>query len=147
MERFWNKVIKTSGCWYWIGGLRGRTGYGSIKYSGLVYDVHRFVWFLTYGIFPKSCVLHNCDNRRCVNPKHLRIGTRKDNHVDMVMRHRRASFSGEHNGNAKLSRETVKNIMDEYSPRKMSFRKLAKKYDVNHKTIFNIVHRNAWKDL
>lgn len=87
MKRFWDKVNKTETCWNWTASSRG-VGYGAFKYEGLVYDSHRFVWFLTYGSFPKLLVLHKCDNRRCVNPEHLYEGTFKQNVRDMVDRGR-----------------------------------------------------------
>lgn len=48
-------------------------------------------------------VLHLCDNRGCVNPDHLRIGTQKCNMEDAVSKGRTAA--GDRNGRAKLSRE------------------------------------------
>lgn len=82
MERFWEKVNKTSGCWEWTGASRGK-GYGAFKYLGKVYDTHRFVWFLTFGNFPEAWILHKCNNRSCVNPEHLYQGTPKQNYADM----------------------------------------------------------------
>jgi len=82
MKRFWDKVEKTNTCWNWVGGSRGN-GYGCIKYQKKVYDTHRFVWFLTKGVFPKQWILHKCNNRKCVNPDHLYEGTPKENYEDM----------------------------------------------------------------
>lgn len=85
MKRFWDKVDKTGTCWNWTAGIRSKnTGYGAIKYKGVVYDAHRFVWFLTYGVFPTQWILHGCNNRLCVNPSHLREGTPKENYEDML---------------------------------------------------------------
>jgi hypothetical protein len=71
--------------------MRGKTKYGSFKLGDKVVDAHRVSWMIHFGVIPyKICVLHKCDNRVCVNPEHLFLGTRKDNHDDMVAKGRQA---------------------------------------------------------
>ena len=85
-ERFWEKVdvAGPDGCWEWI-AFKTRKGYG--MFDG--YRAHRFAWLLTNGLVPESIfVLHKCDNRCCVNPNHLFLGTAKDNAVDMIQKGR-----------------------------------------------------------
>lgn len=80
---FFNKVIKSSSCWNWVGALRGKTGYGCLKVDGKVIDSHRASWMLHNGKIPDGLwVLHKCDNRRCVNPEHLFLGDRSANMKD-----------------------------------------------------------------
>lgn len=89
-ERFWTKVdIKhPNDCWEWK-AFKGKDNYGWFHYKTGSETAHRVAYILTYGPIPQGLyVLHNCDNTRCVNPYHLKLGTQADNVKDMKDRNR-----------------------------------------------------------
>lgn len=72
-------------------GYVGKNGYGQKKYRGKVVAAHRLAYALDAGldVFTMGgSVLHACDNRLCINPKHLRLGTHKQNMHDRAERDR-----------------------------------------------------------
>lgn len=80
-----------SGCWIWEKCLKAN-GYGLMKRStyGEAY-AHRYAWRSTnnWSVIPTNMVImHKCDNRACVNPDHLTIGTHKDNTQDSIRKGR-----------------------------------------------------------
>jgi hypothetical protein len=87
-ERFLQKVRKhRSGCHVWQSTMR-KDGYGHFWRDGSIQKAHRVAWEIFIGSVPEGLhVLHKCDNRKCVNLKHLYLGTPSDNVRDKVERH------------------------------------------------------------
>ncbi|RPJ19493.1 MAG: HNH endonuclease, partial [Planctomycetaceae bacterium] len=112
-ERFWEKVRKTDGCWEWTAFLVH--GYGQFQRSRAIgpQRAHRVSWELHNGPIPAGmCVCHRCDNRRCVRPDHLFLGTYADNSADMIRkgRARKGSRPGQANHMSKLTDADVARI-------------------------------------
>lgn len=85
VPKFWARVDKTPFCWNWTGAT-DRSGYGTLTYvsaqDGKRHDVaaHRASYMLTHGDIPEGALIdHRCHNKACVNPKHLRPASRKQN--------------------------------------------------------------------
>jgi len=90
-DRFLAKVIKNDeGCWEWKATTAN--GYGQMKVDGVKCLAHRLSYELHKGPIAKGLVVrHKCDNKLCVNPEHLELGTHADNSRDMLERGRSVS--------------------------------------------------------
>lgn len=87
-EHFWARVLKTDGCWEWQAGCSSG-GYGTYAVKRWPHRAHRVSYALTYGpIPPGMLVCHHCDNKRCVRPDHLFLGTTLDNVRDKLAKGR-----------------------------------------------------------
>ena len=140
-ERFWSRVDKTSDCWEWKGYIKN-TGYGQFFFKGKQTGSHRVCWELIFGVIPDGVyVLHHCDNRTCVRPDHLWLGTQADNLADMVEKGR--SAYGETNGNSKLVADEVITIRG-LSAKGKTGRSLARLFGISESMISKIILQKHW---
>lgn len=155
IARFWNHVEKADGCWNWTASVNTNGGYGQLLWNGRMAVSHRVSWELAYGPIPAGLqVLHTCDNRRCVNPAHLRLGTQADNIRDMWDKGRATyqtrpaivGVEGEAHPNAKLTEKDVLEIRKRVAAGEQHLA-VARSYHVNPSTVWKIVRRLAWTHI
>jgi hypothetical protein len=146
IERFMSHVSIGFNCWEWIGS-KYNNGYGTVRSNKIQMPAHRRAWILFKGHIPKGFhVLHSCDNKSCVRPEHLWLGTRSDNMKDCVKKGRWGSGTfGDRNGRAKLSWQDVVQIRSLYPI--FTSRILASKFNVSQSTIQRIVSHKNWNQL
>lgn len=143
---FWQRVRKVkspNGCWLWAGNL-DKDGYGRVTYHGVTERAHRKAYELVCGAIPDGLLLrHSCDNPRCVNPRHLTVGTVADNSADMVDRGRAAVRIGGLNTAAKLSESQARAIFADTR----HHREIACEYGVSSETVWDIKSGRSWAHL
>lgn len=157
-QRFWEKVdIRGEDeCWEWRGSIvSGKSGgYGCFSLHGKNRKAHQVSWILTFGDIPElpnsdvrgTCVLHSCDNRKCVNPKHLFLGTNDDNMKDMVKKGRAKNVPkfGKDNWNTKLTEDQVKEIRNLSLTGLYRYKDIGELFGVSASAIGLIVRREHW---
>jgi len=147
-NRFYAKVLlpNDNGCMEWIGSL-SPIGYGGFLVKSKSIIAHRFSYEMHIGKIPKGLhVLHKCDNRRCVAPDHLWLGTHKDNMKDMGDKNRRAHLSGENASNVKLTELCVRDIKNKLAKGQTHI-SIAKEYGVDKTTITAINLKRNWRHI
>ena len=162
-SRFWSKVARSDdpdACWPWTAGCF-QDGYGAFKFEGRQHKAPRFMYEnFVAPIPPNMLVLHHCDNRRCVRPEHLYLGTHADNMRDRAERQRTATGNrngahthpemrprGSRQGNSTLTEEDVRAIRAEYRPVYGMLTYLGNKYGVSSSQILRVVQRQSWAHL
>lgn len=146
-ERFWEKVDKRGEdkCWEFRGHALP-DGYGTFWYKKSKIPAHRVSYIINCGDIPEGLeVCHTCNNKWCVNPKHLYTGTHYDNIKYRDEQGR--TPKGENHYSALFTTEDVHKIREEYiNDKKITMHELSKKYNVMRDVIENIINNKTYKD-
>lgn len=104
----------------------------------------RYSWFFTHGVMPPRNidVCHRCDNRLCVRPDHLFLGTRRDNMQDAVAKGK--VKSGERHYRAKLTQEQADHIR-QFKAQGISTTDLVFMFGVSQATVSLVCRGERWK--
>lgn len=148
LDLFWLKVDKgphPKGCWLWTGAVEGR-GYGHFRAGNKDHRAHHVSWECANGPRLGLHVLHRCDVRNCVNPKHLFLGTHLENMADMKAKGRHTH--GETNAHAKLTEAQVLELRARPPRLGRGFREInerAAKYGVSKGAIYCAMTGRTWR--
>lgn len=142
-----HKVVD-SGCWEWSSKVFSN-GYGCFYINGtyalahrVSYMAHNNLWELPVG----AVVMHSCDNRKCVNPSHLRLGTVSDNSKDMIAKGRHNWAVGERSRKAIFKDGDIRTIR-RLAEMGMTRQQVAKLFNTNYQTIGKIMDNQRWKHV
>lgn len=145
--RFKEKYVETDAdsCWVWTACITN-SGYGSFLCDGRPRQAHRVAYRIAFGHCPDDLfVCHKCDNKSCVNPSHLFLGTAADNNKD---RHKKGrskggSMPGTSNPVARLTDDTVKAIFQASG----TLKQVGERYGVTMQDVSAIRRGNTWSSV
>jgi len=145
VERLLSRIkVNAAGCFEWQ-GARISNGYGNIRFDGKPRLTHRVSYQVFRGPIPEGiCVCHHCDNRKCINPAHLFLGTVADNMADAASKFRMPHGRGHRH--AKLNESAVVEIVNRYVAGEDQS-SIQDRFGISNHTLQMIVKKESWKHV
>jgi len=140
IKRFMDKVKITDTCWIWTASMKTER-YGAFNLNKKVQFSHRVAYRLFIGEIPDNMeVCHQCDTTTCVNPKHLFLGTHKDNMMDSAKKGRL------NNPKAKLNPDKIRYIRKQHR-QGVSQADLCREFNYSTGSMSNIISGKSWSHV
>lgn len=134
-----NVDVNENGCLVWNKSV-SHNGYGLMNVDGKNARVHRVAFELAFGDIPEGKqVCHSCDNPPCCNPRHLFLGTAKDNAADRQAKGR----GGKRSRGSKLSVQDVAHIRNS----SLSVTEISQRFDISKSMVYSIRNGSRWGAL
>lgn len=145
LDRFENSFTSNCNekCWEWNEEL-SKSGYGIIRIGKTVILAHRLSFEIFNGELKDLFVCHSCDNRKCINPNHLWLGSQKENILDAVAKGR--MNQGENGFHSKLNELTVRNIINLWN-NGTTTSELSNMYNLSQSYLSILIGGKSWKHL
>lgn len=144
---FWDRVahqtVEQGDCHVFT-GAKDQCGYGRISNGTKLVRLHREVYKREHGEIPLGMVvMHACDNRACINPAHLSVGTQSDNINDMDAKNRRVTRIGSERSTAKIDEQKALEIKKRIAAKETA-PQISKDYGVSEALIYAIKQGRVW---
>ena len=137
-------LVNANGCHICTSHAPNGDGYPYANFNGELWRLSRWVYTQNNGKIPENLVIrHTCDDRLCINPKHLEIGTKAENNKDRAERKRNRNQNGENNNMSKLTDKQVLEIRAS----NLSGSKIGTIYNISASLANMIKSKKRWKNL
>lgn len=149
-DKIWPEPM--SGCWFSSYALE-RSGYARVNINGRMTLLHRWMWEFVNGPIPPGgdhyvsmCVCHRCDNRACVNPDHLFLGTHADNMADKKSKGRCSNLRGDDHPMASLKEVDVLVLRTMYDDG-VRREDIARCTGISLSCVKDVIYRRSWRHI
>lgn len=140
-------TVTATGCWELPIARHDSSGYPQIYHNHRQLAGHRLFYTVLVGeIQDGMCCLHKCDNRACVNPDHLFLGTHADNMADKTAKGRARGARGEHHYRSRLTENDVREIR-RLASSGIYQKDIARRYSIRQGTVWAAISRKTWKHV